>query len=53
MDLCVGDVLLTQWKQGNTCLSKTKKKTFRNRGLFFVLSWKVYQAVRNHYRFRE
>ena len=32
--LCVGVVLLNQWKQGNTSFSKPRK-TPRNSGLFF------------------
>jgi len=34
IELCVGEVLLKQWKQGNTLFSKTKKKTYIPIGLF-------------------
>ena len=32
--MCVGEVLLKQWKQGNTFFVKPEK-TSNNRGLFF------------------
>ena len=33
--MCVGEVLLKQWKQGNTSFSKTGKRPLEIRGLFF------------------
>ena len=35
LNMCVGDVLLKQWKQGNTLFSKTRKKPLEI-GVFFV-----------------
>ena len=37
MGLCVGEVLLNQWKQGNTCLSKIRKRPLEI-GVFFYES---------------
>ena len=35
---CVGEVLLKQWKQGNTCFIRTIKRPLK-RGLFFVYKY--------------
>ena len=35
INLCVGEVLLKQWKQGNTCFNKTKKRPLEIRVFFY------------------
>ena len=38
MCMCVGEVLLKQWKQGNTSFSKTEKRPLEI-GVFFCLNF--------------
>ena len=48
MNKCEGVVLLKQWKQGNTRLSKNPKETSRNRGLFYSYE----MNIKNNYQKR-
>ena len=44
LKVCVGEVLLKQWKQGNTSFSKTRKRPLEI-GVFFFLNiflWFIY-----------
>ena len=43
LNMCVGVVLLNQWKQGYTIFSKTRKRPLEIGGLFFMkgLSWNI------------
>ena len=44
LDLCVGEVLLKKWEQGNTSFSKTRKRPLEI-GVFFcpnILFWFIY-----------
>ena len=41
LDLCVGEVLLKQWKQGNTSFSKTRKRPLEI-GVFFLQFYYFY-----------
>ena len=38
LEMCVGEVLLKQWKQGNTSFSKTRKRPLEI-GVFFCLNF--------------
>ena len=39
--VCVGEILLKQWKQGNTCFGKTRKRLLEIGVFFYGINCKV------------
>ena len=49
LNKCVGEVLLKQWKQGNTCFSKTKLRPSYI-GSFFMLGKRINNLLKHKIR---
>ena len=43
--MCVGEVLLKQWKQGNTSFSKTRKSPLEIEVFFFIIDPKDFRII--------
>ena len=53
VNMCVGEVLLKQWKQGNTWFGKTRKRPLEIGVLFYGINCKVdiFSLIKTKYLF--